>query len=200
MAAGAARKSPAGKSRYLVAALLLILVVSIGGFLLNAWMTQPSSIPISVGTGREDASNELDRIFSAAVWHMQQGQNQQALDLWHRALLINPDIPDVKVNMGFTLFELGEYITARDFFIDAMEQNAYQANAYYGLAITSEKMGDIEGALGAMRSFLHLAAGSAQQEKFMRRARAALWEWEAQLAAKSSPPGSASENTASPAQ
>jgi hypothetical protein len=65
-----------------------------------------------------------------------------------------------------------------------MEQSAYQANAYYGLAITSEKLGDLEGAIGAMRSFLHLADGSTDK-KHLRKARAALWEWEAQLTPKS---------------
>ena len=86
--------------------------------------------------------------------------------------------------MGYSLYEMGHFTAARDFFISAMEQEAFQANAYYGLAITSEKMGDLDGALGAMRSYIHLA-GNSENQRFVRRARSALWEWESQLAAQS---------------
>ena len=182
MAATSARKAPVAKRRYLIVTLLLGAAVFGFGLILNAWMTRSVTIPLSSTRAVEQYGNaNLDQLFVAAVRHMQLHQYQQALDLWHRALLIDPGIPEIKVNMGFSLYELGEYTTARDFFISAMEQNAYQANAYYGLAITSEKMEDLQGALGAMRTYIHLAAG-AQDEKFLRLARAALWEWEARLA------------------
>jgi tetratricopeptide (TPR) repeat protein len=182
MADSAARKVPVAKRRYLIAALLLSAAVFGFGWILNAWMTQSATIPLSsTRTIEQNGDANLEQLFATAVRHMQQRQYQQALDLWHRALMIDPDIPEVKVNMGFALYELGEYTTARDFFINAMEQNTYQANAYYGLAISSEKLEDLEGALGAMRTYIHLAAGD-QDEKFLRLARAALWEWEARLA------------------
>ena len=178
-----AGKRRAGR-RYLLVALLVVILVAVTGWLLDRWMTGSPVAPLSGDKSISHADNDLDTIFSAAVTHMQQGRYPRALDLWHQAMLINPDIPEVKVNMGFTLFELGSYKTAREFFIDAMEQDAYQANAYYGLAITSEKMGDLEGALGAMRSYIHLA-GEEQEQKFIRRARSALWEWEAKLSEQS---------------
>ncbi|MDH3355809.1 MAG: hypothetical protein OEL79_11415, partial [Chromatiales bacterium] len=40
-------------------------------------------------------------------------------------------------------------------------------------------MGDLEGALGAMRSYIHL--GKNEKPQYIERARSALWEWEAQL-------------------
>ena len=92
--------------------------------------------------------------------------------------------------MGFSLFELGRYETARDFFIAAMQQNAFQANAYYGLAITSEKMGDLEGAVGAMKSYIHLAQNK-EDQPFIRKAKSAVWEWESQLQSKRSKESSA---------
>ena len=167
--------------RYLVSAALLLLTVGASGWLLNAWMTAPVEILPASEKAPETVKDEFDAAFRRAVSLMQAGEYEQALSAWHRALLLDAGIVEVKVNMGFTLFELGRYVQARDFFIAALEQNAYQANAYYGLAIVSEKMGDLEGALGAMRSFIHLA-GSGQDERFIRRARAALWEWETQLA------------------
>jgi tetratricopeptide (TPR) repeat protein len=172
-----------------MAALLLTAAVTLLGWTLNAWITGSAAIPLSTSVIEKNDDNNLEQLFAAAVRQMQQRQYQQALNLWHRALLIAPDIPEIKVNMGFSLYELGEYATARDFFINAMEQNKYQANAYYGLAITSEKMGDLEGALGAMRSYIHLAADR-QDKKFVRLARSALWEWEAQLGESSKPSNS----------
>jgi len=172
-----------------MAALLLTAAVVLLGWTLNAWITGSAAIPLSTSVIEKNDDNNLERLFADAVGQMQQRQYQQALNLWHQALLIAPDIPEIKVNMGFSLYELGEYATARDFFINAMEQNKYQANAYYGLAITSEKMGDLEGALGAMRSYIHLAAGG-EDEKFVRLARSALWEWEAQLGESSKSPNS----------
>lgn len=180
------RKSSAAKKRYLTVALLLTAAVILFGWTLNTWIAGSPAVPLSTGGIEKKGDDNLEQLFAAAVRNMQQRQYQQALSLWHRALLMAPDIPEIKVNMGFSLYELGEYATARDFFINAMEQNAYQANAYYGLAITSEKMGDLEGALGAMRTYIHLAAGE-EDEKFVRLARAALWEWETQLGENSKP-------------
>jgi len=180
MAASATRKQASAKGRYLRAVLLLAAAVFLFGWALNHWMTDSTAMPVPTSTIGTTSVEQLPQLFNAAVGHMQQGRYQQALDLWHKALLLAPDIPEIKVNMGFTLFEMGEYRTARDAFINAMEQNAYQANAYYGLAITNEKMGDLEAALGAMRSYIHLATADAD-EKFIRRARSALWEWETRL-------------------
>jgi len=163
--------------------LLLIIAIAISGWMLNAWMTQSVGLPV-LPDSYDNGNAALQQMYTTAVRHMQLAEHEQALSIWHQLLLTNPEIPEVKVNMGFSLFELGKFVTARDFFIAAMEQNAYQANAYYGLAISSEKLGDLQGAIGAMRSFLHLADDNTD-EKFLRRARAALWEWESQLAPKS---------------
>ncbi len=183
MAVSTTSKYASAKGRYLLAALLLAAAVFLFGWALNHWIAGSTALPVPTSTIEMNGDERLPQLFSAAVEHMQQGSYQRALDLWHKALLLAPDIPEIKVNMGFSLYELGEYATARDAFIDAMEQNAYQANAYYGLAIASEKMGDLEGALGAMRSYIHLAVAG-DDDRFMRRARSALWEWEAQLAAR----------------
>lgn len=176
------RRSRFARRRYLVAAACLGLGVALTGWLLNAWMTNSAVVPLSVEDDRGDPRSQFDAAFRSAVAAMQAGRYEEALSAWHRALLLDAEVVEVKVNLGFTLFELGQLPQARDFFVAALEQNAYQANAYYGLAIVSEQMGDLEGALGAMRSFIHLA-GPGQDERHIRRARAALWEWEAQLAA-----------------
>jgi len=171
------------KGRYLTVSLLLVIAIAVAGWMLNSWITEPVGLSVPASSFNNGEDTDSRQIYTAAVRHMQMAEYEQALSLWHQLLLTNPEIPEIKVNMGFSLFELEQYVTARDFFIAAMEQNAYQANAYYGLAITSEKLGDLEGAIGAMRSFLHLADDDTEK-KFLRKARAALWEWEAQLSPK----------------
>ena len=180
--AAAMKRKSTRKSRYLTVSLMLMIAIAVSGWMLNAWMTQPVGLPMSPDS-YDNGDVNLKQMYTIAVRHMQLAEHEQALSIWHQLLLTYPEVPEVKVNMGFSLFELEKFVTARDFFIAAMEQNAYQANAYYGLAISSEKLGDLQGAIGAMRSFLHLAEDNTD-EKFLRRARAALWEWESQLAPK----------------
>ena len=170
----AARSAP---GRILKTLLLISLTVLLLGSLFNRWITvepDPASAP-------SNPAEDFDRQFKAAVQLMQQGKNQQALDIWQRLATQHGEIAQVHVNMGFSLYDLGLYTAARDAFIRAMEINDFQANAYYGLAICSEKLGDLEGALGAMRSYIHLAKGE-QQADFVRKARSAIWEWETELA------------------
>ena len=130
--------------------------------------------------------SEFDALFSRAVSYMQTGEYEQALNYWHRALVVNPAIPEVRVNMGFTLIEMGNYKAACKSFNDALDQNAYQANAYYGLAICNEESGNIEAALGFMKSFVHLA--QPQHQAFLNKARSAIWEWESSLKPKQDTP------------
>jgi len=184
------RRSFAGRSarfRYLKVGLILLLLVASSGWLLSRWMTQPVGVPLSRDSNAPQAGQNIEQLFELAVTQMQRRDYQSALKSWHQILLRDPEIPEVKVNLGFTLYELGHFPAARDFFVSATEQNPYQANAYYGLALISEKTGDLESALGAMRTYIHLA-GPAEDERFIRRARAALWEWESQL----SPPAQGS--------
>ena len=47
---------------------------------------------------------------------------------------------------------------ARDFFMGAIELRPMQANAYYGLALALTRLKTGAGAIGAMRSFVHLAS------------------------------------------
>jgi tetratricopeptide (TPR) repeat protein len=93
-------------------------------------------------------------------------------------LAMAPNMPEAYVNMGYAFLGLEEYGPARGAFEKAIELKLDQVNAYYGLAIAFEGLGELEPALGAMRSYIHL---SEPDDPFLTKARAALWEWEAQL-------------------
>ncbi len=108
-------------------------------------------------------------------------QYEPAAAAWHKVLALAPRLPEAHVNMGFTMIGLQRYPMARDFFASAIELNSGQTNAYFGLALAQDALGDRPGALGAMRSYVHLARAD---DPFRRRANAAIWEWETERAAQ----------------
>ena len=119
---------------------------------------------------------EFDARFEQAVVMLHAKQYEHALTALHRLLKLAPEVPEVHVNMGFALLGLQRYAAARDFFNGATELRPAQANAYYGLAVSLDALGERPGALGAMRTFVHL---SAPRDPWLPKARAALWEWQA---------------------
>ncbi len=117
---------------------------------------------------------ELRTRFQQGVVMMHMREYEYALSSFHRVLAIAPDMPEAHVNMGFALIGLEEWASARTFFEAAIELNRNQINAYYGLAVTLEALGDMPGALGAMQAYVHRAP---EDDPFRTRAVAALWEW-----------------------
>ena len=155
-------------------ALLLVITIVAGGWLINYFMSKSQS---QINTA-ENHRQVIDQYFNTALAFMQKKQYQPAVHQWQQLLALNPEIAEAHVNLGFSLYELGKYASAIESFNQAMDINSYQLNAYYGLAICYEKTGDIKAAIGAMRSFIHL---SEKDDPFVRKAKAALWEWESQL-------------------
>ena len=90
-------------------------------------------------------------------------------------------MPEAYVNMGFAYLGLEQYQTAAAAFSRAIDLRPNQVNAYYGLAEAFEGMKDYEGALGAMRSYIHL---SPPNDPFIPKARSAIWELETKLGRK----------------
>ena len=119
--------------------------------------------------------DEFDARFRQAVVMLHARQYEHAVTALHRALEISPEIPEAHVNMGFALLGLQRHAAARDFFVGAAELAPGQANAYYGLAIALEGLGDRPGARGAMRTYIHLTRAD---DPWLPKARAALWEWQ----------------------
>lgn len=135
-------------------------------------------IAVLPGAGPRAASNpEIAERFSQGVVMLHAKQYEHALTAFHRVLELDPAMPEAHVNAGFALLGMGEPAAARDFFASALELRARQLNAYYGLAVAYERLGDLPAARGAMRTYAHLAP---QDDPFRRRAEAALWEWQAE--------------------
>ena len=121
----------------------------------------------------------FDTGFRQAVVMLHARQYEHAATALHALLKIAPEVPEVHVNMGFALLGLSRHAEARDFFAGAAELAPAQANAYYGLAVSLDGLGDRAGALGAMRTYVHLTT---PDDPWLPRARAALWEWQAKEA------------------
>jgi len=122
--------------------------------------------------------SEVEVRFQQAVVMLHAGEYDNAVTALHRVMELSPRMPEAYVNMGFALFGLERYKAANDFFQAATDIRPYQGNAYWGMAISLEKLGDLEGALGAMRTYIHLAPPN---DPYVTRARSALWEWETTL-------------------
>ena len=123
---------------------------------------------------------ELRERFDQGVVMLHSKKYEYAAKAFHRVLELSPKMPEAHANMGFALIGLQQWGTAHDFFLSAVELNPEQANAYYGLAIALEGLGELRGAMGAMRTYIHRSTKN-EPEAYIARARSALWTWEEQL-------------------
>ncbi len=158
------------------------------GMLLAYWPADNGGIATAANVDpRKDAaghvaqtrSEEVQRRCTEGVALLNAKQYEAAASELHRVLALAPKMPEAHVNMGFAMIGLQQYAMARDFFDAAIELRTTQMNAYYGLAVALEGLGDLPGALGAMRTYVH--RGQAD-DPFLRKANAAIWEWEDQIA------------------
>ena len=164
------------------ALLATIAAVVIGGVLLGV-----DEGGLSGGASRASAHvaekkrAEIDLRFQQGVVMLHAKQYDHALTSFHRVLELAPEMPEAYVNAGFAFLGKGEYKAAADFFDEATTLRRDQINAYYGLAVALEGMGDLRAAMEAMRTYLHRAPAN---DPFRKKAEAAMWEWQAAMAAR----------------
>ena len=137
----------------------------------------PAAVSKEASSPSPAYSGELHERFQQAAVMLHAGQPQHALTALERVIDLAPNMPEARVNAGFALYELSNMTAAQAQFRQAIDLRPGQANAYYGLAMTLEALGDLEGALGAMRTYVHLVD---EHDPHVRKARSAIWEWESQ--------------------
>ncbi len=172
-------------------ALLLLLVSVVAGGLAITWLprnggsaAQPPLADPKLDPGAhadQRRKAEIELRFQQGVVMLHAKQYEYAMTAFQRVLELAPDMPEAHVNMGYALIGLKRFAAARDFFDSATTLRPDQVNAYWGLAVALEGLGDLHGALGAMRTYVHRTK---PDDPFRRKAEAAIWEWEAQLAPK----------------
>lgn len=143
----------------------------------------PGPMPGPLADAPAPATDTVDRrafdgLFRDGLDYLRQGRVHEAAVVLEAARRLRPHQPEVHVNLGFARLARGQSAAARLSFETAIDLRPRQINAYFGLAEALEQENDLEGALGAMRAYVHLAPG---ESPFARRAAAAIWEWEARL-------------------
>ncbi|MEO5661192.1 MAG: cbb3-type cytochrome c oxidase subunit I [Polaromonas sp.] len=177
--------------RWPAIALTAGLTVAIG-MLLAFWPTNNDSVVVeqrtdlrqsAVDQNTQKSRDEIDRRFSQGVSLLNARQYEAAASELHQVLELSPKMPEAHVNMGFAMLGLKRYEMAKISFENATDLRRDQRNAYFGLAVALEGLRDFPGALGAMRSYVHL---SKADDPYLRKANAAIWEWEEELKKTSS--------------
>lgn len=182
---------------------LAAAILALGWLIETLPVSRGASAPVAAAvdtaaTHRD--GNAFSEYFRTGVHLMQVNRPEEAAGMFEMAREIRPQQPEVHVNLGYAQLAAGAFGAAEESFRTALRYRPEQANAYYGWAESLEAVGDIEGALGAMRTFIHL---SPEEDAFVRRARSAVWEWSETLAARRAagePPGLARADKASPAR
>lgn len=98
-----------------------------------------------------------------------------------RLIKLAPEDAQAHLLMGLALEGAGNFELARRYYEAAIDRDLTMADAYFGFATTSEALGDLESALGGMRSFLHVQRDKDPYRLRVAQARSAIWEWESKL-------------------
>jgi tetratricopeptide (TPR) repeat protein len=175
-----------------IGAVLILALALLAG--LVKWAGEPREVS-RMDHQRQMQEREVRQRFEQGVVMLHARQYDHAITALHRVLELAPRMPEAHVNMGYALLGLEQPDAARGFFEAAIALNPRQANAYYGLAVAEEARQDYEGALGAMRTYLHFAR---PDDPFRNKARSALWEWEDKLGRHQAPPAAAAAAPAHP--
>ena len=88
---------------------------------------------------------------------------------------------DAYLLLGKALEGRRDYAVARDFYVAAINRDPFLSDAYWGVATSSEQLGELDSAIGAMRSYLHTERDADPQRLRIAQARSAIWEWESKL-------------------
>jgi len=190
----AAARPAAGTVTVLVSLITILVILGLIAFTFGTLRFQPSGRvppqgrfaaagPSMVFDNAEkhastERAAEIKLRFEQAVAMLHAKKYEFALPPLHRLMQLAPRMPEAYVNMGYALIGLKRYKTAAEFFQTAINLRPYQDNAYWGLAVALENQNDLGGALGAMRTYIHLAKAN---DPYVRRARSAIWEWEYRL-------------------
>lgn len=109
------------------------------------------------------------------------GKADEAAQSLLKAMYLAPDDADAFVLMGDAMMQRRRFGEAREYYESAIDRDLVRAEAYFGHATASEAMGDLESALGGMRSYLHVVSDKDPFRLKVAQARSAIWEWESRL-------------------
>lgn len=147
------------------------------------------------GHVRQARAMEVRQRLQQARQALKADRMDDAINAAARALLLDPLNVDAHTQLGIGLAGKGQFREAYVYLMKAIDLDPAHADAYFGMAIVQEGLGNLEGALGGMRSFLHTTRDPDPNRLEIAQARSAIWEWEAKLgrgpwgATRGIPPG-----------
>lgn len=124
---------------------------------------------------------ELDRALKRAAALVEAKKYDDAIRALNQVRPLAGDSAQAYLLLGLALQGKGEPAAARDFISKAIDLDPGNAQAYFQHATASESLGDLESALGGMRTFLHLVKNRDPYRLQVAQARSAIWEWESTL-------------------
>lgn len=127
---------------------------------------------------RPEDYDKIKERFEQAVALLHAKRFEYAVTALNDILTLQNNMPEVYVNLGYAYLGLKDFASSQSAFEKAIDLRPNQSNAYWGLAVALEGSSDLEAALGAMRSYIHL---SDPKDQHVIKARAAIWEWEQRL-------------------
>ncbi|MCK5644355.1 MAG: tetratricopeptide repeat protein, partial [Gammaproteobacteria bacterium] len=101
--------------------------------------------------------SEIRQRFDQAVLMLHANQYEYAIAALNRVIELAPELPEAHINMGFAMLGLEQYEMAEKYFSRASLLSPDQANTYYGWALALQRLGHLDGALGAINSYMHTA-------------------------------------------
>lgn len=158
--------------RSLLLTLFLVIIIAAG---VQYWPDRTVTTIDGLTAVATQDENHVKQHFDWAVNRLRNRDYLQAINGFRAVLEQSPLLPEAYINIGFAQIELEHYDAAVQSFETAIDLRPGQANAYWGLAVSLEGLCKIPGAMGAMRTYIHLAEPN---DPFMVKANAALWEWE----------------------
>lgn len=130
---------------------------------------------------QQPPQDEARRVLAEAGKQIKAGRHDDAIRTLHNARPLLQKHAQAYLLLANALEGRKDYATARDFYEAAIDRDPYLSDAYWGYATSSESLGDLEAALGAMRNYLHTEPNPDPQRLKVSQARSAIWEWESQL-------------------
>lgn len=99
-----------------------------------------------------------------ALIYQAEGDDQLAEEAFRKAVNNDPSYSQARMYYGSFLFSRGRYAEARDQFLAASEDTAFEkrAAAFYNLGTTQERLDNIAGAVSSYRRAVELSRGSAE--------------------------------------
>jgi Tfp pilus assembly protein PilF len=104
---------------------------------------------------------EAVRMFGDALAHHRDGDLEEAARLYGQALTLNPDIPDIYINLGVALRALGKPEASAACYHRALALSPENASAYTNLGNVLRELGRLEAAVASHRRAIALAPDNA---------------------------------------